>query len=76
MTETVQNLSHANLTIRQQQLSEAVLEEEQEEELDENARPLIGEFKHFDPNITVQSIVTEPREGMMVAELVNDRVII
>ena len=72
MTETVQNLSQANLTITQQQLSEAVLEEKQEEELDENARLLIGEFKHFDPNITAQSIVTEPREGMMVVELVND----
>ena len=76
MTETVQKLSQANLTITQQQLSQAVLEEEQKEELDENARPLIGEFKHFNPNTTADRIVTEPREGMMVAELVNDRVII
>ena len=48
MTETVQNLSQGNLTITQQQLSEVVLEEEQEEELDENAHPLIGEFKHLE----------------------------
>ena len=76
MTETVQNLSQANLFTTCQQQSKVVLEEEPEEELDENAHPLIDEFKHFDPNTTADSIVLEPREGMMVAELVYNRVII
>ena len=76
MTETVQNLSQGNLSTTSEQQIEAELEEEQEEEMDENACPLISEFKYFDPNTTADSIVQEPEEGMMCVELVNDRVII
>ena len=74
MNKAVQNMSIANQS--QHEAMEQGLNIEELEEWEEYEPPLIGEFQNFQQNMTAEDIIDDPAEGLMLAELITDKVIL